>query len=123
MSKPRIVYRHGQLVEVETIEITGLPPSRPARQKDLFVKLPVAETVAVFTALGCPVALVWYALNFRKWAEKSDTIRMPTALLRSWGVKRKTWLGTLAARTRRVRSNGTPSWEVHSLSPPAVKIS
>jgi hypothetical protein len=66
----------------------------------LFVKLTPADAVAGFKALGCIKALVWYALLFRAWTEKSDTVRVPTALLRSWGVNRKTWARALTRLER-----------------------
>jgi DNA-binding transcriptional regulator YhcF (GntR family) len=37
------------------------------------------------------MALVWYAILFRAWATSSNAVKLPTVLLRSWGVNRWTW--------------------------------
>jgi hypothetical protein len=70
--------------------------SRRRRQDDLFVQITHRDAVAGFMALGCPFALVWCALLYREWAEKRGTVRLPTALLRSWGINRWSWGRALA---------------------------
>jgi hypothetical protein len=92
--KPGVIYYRGRPFEVvtETVEFPNSPPPRVERQKNRFVQLTHADAVAGFKALNCPVALVWYALLYRAWAEKSDAVKVPTTLLRSWGVHRLTWI-------------------------------
>ena len=82
--KIRVVYRHGQPIEVERA-IFQTPPSRR-----LFVPLTHADAVAGFTAMGCQMSLVWCALLFRARVEQSDTVVVPIELLLSWGVHRNT---------------------------------
>lgn len=69
---------------------------RRRRQDDLFVQITHQDAIAGFAALDCPFALVWCALLYREWAEKRSTVRLPTALLRSWGINRWTWGRALA---------------------------
>jgi hypothetical protein len=82
------IRRHGRLIEVETIE-----PGGPAKKHkgEPFLLLTHRDAVRGFLALGSPKALVWYAVLYRAWAEKSKTVRVPTKLLRSWGVGRWNW--------------------------------
>jgi hypothetical protein len=80
--------RHGRLLEVETIELGG--PAKK-RKGEPFLLLTHRDAVRGFMALESPKALVWYAVLYRTWAEKSKTVRLPTKLLRSWGVDRWTW--------------------------------
>jgi hypothetical protein len=81
------IRRHGRLIQVETIE----PGGAKKRKDEPFLLLTHRDAVRGFLALGSPKALVWYALLYRVWAEKVKTIRVPTKLLRSWGVGRWTW--------------------------------
>jgi hypothetical protein len=34
---------------------------------------------------------VWCALLYRTWAERRAQVRLPTTLLKSWGVHRNVW--------------------------------
>ena len=84
---------------VEVVEtVTARPPvQRRRKRSDAFVVLPLAEAAAVFTAIKCPTTLVWIALRYECWRQKGNTIRLPTVLLRSWGLKnRKAWARALA---------------------------
>jgi hypothetical protein len=99
MSGVRYVISHGRRIEVETLDVGATPKRR--KQCDAFVMLSHRDAVAGFSALGCPAALVWCALIFRAWEVKSNTIRVPTALLRSWGVSRWAWQRALAKLDRR----------------------
>src|SRR5262245_40867164 len=56
------------------------------RKQEPFLLLTHRDAVRGF--FGKPQALVWYALLYRVWAEKSKTVRVPTKLLCSWGVSR-----------------------------------
>jgi hypothetical protein len=53
-----------------------------------FVRLNLDEAAAGLKALGATAVLVWYALLYRAWAEKRDTVAVPTTLLGSWGLDR-----------------------------------
>jgi hypothetical protein len=85
----------------ETAKRKGAVP-RHRRQDDLFVQITHRDAIAGFAALDCPFALVWCALLYREWAEKRSTVRLPTALLRSWGINRWTW-GRALARLERAK--------------------
>jgi hypothetical protein len=81
------IRRHGRLLEVETI----YRGEAKKRKGEPFLLLTHRDAVRGFMALGIPRALVWYALLYRVWAEKSKTVRVPTKLLRAWGVERRNW--------------------------------
>ena len=99
MTEVHYVVRHGKRIAVETLDTGVVPKSR--KHGDAFVLINHKDAVAGFSALGCPAALVWCALIYQAWKEKSDTIRVPTALLRSWGVSRSVWHRALARLHRR----------------------
>jgi hypothetical protein len=73
-------------------------PESPWRKRraEPFVQITHSDAVAGYMALGVPTALVWYALLYREWAEKRSTVRVPTALLRSWHLRRWVWARALA---------------------------
>jgi hypothetical protein len=61
----------------------------PRKRREPFALITHTDAVAGFKALRNLGALVWYALCYRAWAEKSRTVRLPTKLLQSWGVHQK----------------------------------
>jgi hypothetical protein len=87
-----------------SIRVTEVSTAEWARKKrrreNSFIIMSHRDAVAGFKALRCPAALVWCALIFRAKVEKSDTIAVPTILLRSWGVGRTTWPRVLARLAR-----------------------
>jgi hypothetical protein len=87
----------GKWLEVEAVEVPGAPAPRRRRPKrsGAFIVLPLAKAAAEFTAMKCPTALVWIALQYERWRRKGDTIPLPTALLRSWGLNRFVWMRAL----------------------------
>jgi hypothetical protein len=99
MDDVHYVIRHGKRIAVETLE-TGIVPKRRKRDYDAFIMLNHKDAVAGFSTIGCPAALVWCALIYQAWKNKSNAIRVPTALLRSWGVSRWTWARTLTKLDR-----------------------
>jgi hypothetical protein len=93
MGEVSYIRRQGRLIEVETIE-----PKAPAKKRhggEPFLLLTHRDAVRGFLAVKNPHALVWYALLYRSWAEKAQTVRVPTKLLRSWGLERRVWARAL----------------------------
>jgi hypothetical protein len=89
MGNVSYIRRDGRLIEVETIEFGG--PAKK-RKGEPFLLLTHRDAVRGFLAAkSSEGALVWYALLYRVWAKKSKTIRIPTKLLRSWGLSRWSW--------------------------------
>ena len=89
MAKQQYVIRHGRRVAIKTLNPT---PAKPKRKKaEPFTMIAHTDAAKGFAALGCLAALVWYGLLHREWAERRRTVRLPTALLRSWGVDRWAW--------------------------------
>ena len=90
-------YSHGLGRWVEVVEtVTARTHARRRRKRsDAFIVLPLAEAAAEFTAIKCPTTLVWIALRYERWRQKGNTIRLPTALLRLWGLSRFAWARAL----------------------------
>jgi hypothetical protein len=86
---------------VEVVETVTAGARRRQKRSDAFIVLPLAEAAAEFNALKCPTTLVWVALRYERWRQKGNTIRLPTALLRSWGLKSRTARARALARIER----------------------
>jgi hypothetical protein len=89
------VHRHGRRIEVETVEVPGASAPRRQKSNNAFVLLSLKKIPTEFNALKCPTALVWIALQYERWRLKSNTVRLPTALLGSWGLDRFVWMRSL----------------------------
>ena len=79
-----------KIAAVKRAESTKPKTAKHKRQTMAFVQLTHVDAVAGFKALRNSGSLVWYALLYRAWIEKSRTVRLPTKLLQSWGVLRGT---------------------------------
>jgi hypothetical protein len=51
--------------------------------------------VPAIKALGSPGALVWVALMWRARIERRHTVKLPTKLLKLWGVSHQTYTAAL----------------------------
>jgi hypothetical protein len=86
--------RDGRKIYIDVLD-TGIVARKRRNKDDLFSILYHKHSVPALKALGCPGALVWVALVWRAHIEKRHTIKLPTKLLKSWGVGHQTYTKAL----------------------------
>jgi hypothetical protein len=80
------VIRHGQRIEIETLD-TGIKP-QPKPPSSTFIKVPLEWAMKATKATGTPKALVWILLQHRAWKTKSQTFPLSNDMLRGCGISR-----------------------------------
>jgi hypothetical protein len=90
----RYVVRDGRKIYVDVLD-TGIVAHKRRNKGDLFSVLYHKHSVPAIKALGSPGALVWVALMWRARIERRHTVKLPTKLLKLWGVSHQTYTAAL----------------------------
>jgi hypothetical protein len=72
----RKVYSHGKWIEVETVDIPGVPTRRRRRQEEPFAMVPLCCAEEMAKASRSPAVIICTLLLYLSWKTRSPTVTL-----------------------------------------------